>query len=638
MSAVLVRLCRTPLRDVVRGRITGRLDLEAMIEAAELPDPLPQLVRDVTRRTRLTRLEKVTVAEELAGHFRDGLNQGGSPGELARDFGDPVQAARLIGRAKRRNRPLAYRVTVRSMQSACGLIGVVLLLYGIAAIRFFAGTPNPTVDYLALLNAETLAAPPEDRAWPQYRAALLSLGRSPEKIYTRTPRPGEPGWQVVEDYLFANRPALDRIRAAAARPVLGYEAGFAIAAEDAELWPVMAARTMPATRPTVYGIGLPHLTELRMLLPLIVDDTRRAAFRGESEAALAGIEAMLSMGEQVRRSDFALSHWVGMAMFTRAVMTVSELLSDYPDLFSDGQLTALAHRLGGMAGGRPIHTSLEGERYAFADVVQHAFTDNGRGDGHLTWDGLKLWLFWDDPTKPPEPVAMAAGPAVGLFGVSRARLVDKYDELLAMVHAEARVPLWKRGKSAVEAEAYRIQSSVAESARYFPIGLLMPSLTKAGVRAEMLTQRRDATLVAIALQLYRRQHGQWPSELDALVPLFLPVVPRDRFDGGPIKYMMRDGNPVVYVVGTDRDDDWGRTPPPPDSNKSMRWLPRDEFEHVVAGRLVPNHAVFDGDAVLWPPADPYPLGPPDKTGWIYLFTLNRQRGAGQLTTTKPANP
>ena len=108
------RLCRTPMRDVVRARLTGRLDMDAMITAAELPDPLPQLVRDVVRRTRLYRLEKVVVAEELVGHFRDGLIEGAPADELARDFGDPVQAARLIGRAKRRNRPLAYRVSTRS--------------------------------------------------------------------------------------------------------------------------------------------------------------------------------------------------------------------------------------------------------------------------------------------------------------------------------------------------------------------------------------------------------------------------------------------------------------------------------------------------------------------------------------------
>ena len=121
------RLCRTPLRDVVRGRLTGRLDVEVLIAAAALPDPLPQLVRDVVRRTRLHRLEKVAVAEELVGHFRDGLNEGRPAGELAREFGAPVPAARLIGRAKRRNRSLAYRATVRSMQAACCLVGVVLL-------------------------------------------------------------------------------------------------------------------------------------------------------------------------------------------------------------------------------------------------------------------------------------------------------------------------------------------------------------------------------------------------------------------------------------------------------------------------------------------------------------------------------
>jgi len=120
-------------------------------------------------------VRKATVAEELLSHFRDGLNQGGSPGELVRDFRDSVQAARLIGRAKRRNRPLAYRASVRSMQAACGLMGLILLLYGIAAIRFFAGRPNPAVDFFQWLNAATLAARPADRAWPEYRAAILSL-------------------------------------------------------------------------------------------------------------------------------------------------------------------------------------------------------------------------------------------------------------------------------------------------------------------------------------------------------------------------------------------------------------------------------------------------------------------------------
>ena len=381
------RLRLTPLRDLVRGRLTGRLDLDAVIAAAELPASLSHLVRDVIRRTRLFRLEKIAVAQELAGHFRDGLDQGVSPGELARDFGDPVLAARLIRRAKRRNRPLAWRATVRSLQAAWGLFGIVIVLYGIAALRFFAGSPNPNVDFLSQVNAATLAAPTADRAWPEYRAAILALKRPPELSYRRTPRPGEPGWEVVEKYLAGNRTALEHIRAGAARPVLGYEIGFAIAARDVELWPRQAGIVVPANNQIMFGILLPHLGEMRRLTMLMVDDARRAAARGEPDTALADIETVLSMSGQVLESGFILNDLVALSMFTRCIDVVGELLHEYPDLFSDEQLTTLAHRLGGLAGGAPMRVSMEGARVSSADLVPHSCTHTGRGHGHPPWDG-----------------------------------------------------------------------------------------------------------------------------------------------------------------------------------------------------------------------------------------------------------
>jgi hypothetical protein len=459
-----------------------------------------------------------------------------------------------------------------------------------------------------------LAAPPGDRAWPEYRAAILSLQRPPKLSSRRIPRPGEPGWEVVEAYLVGSRSALERIRAGAARPVLGYEIGFAIAPHDSELWPDRAGMAKPPKRPPLWGVLMPHLAEMRHLTPFMVDDTRRAAFHGEPETALANIEAMMLMAEQLLDSGFVLNDFVALAAFTDAVLVAGELVGDYPDLFSDEQLIALAHRLGGSV----FRVSIAGERFAFADVVQHAYTDNGRGDGHLTWDGLKLCLNWLDVSKPPDGLAMAAGPAIGVFGASRAELVDKYDQLLAMVEADAMLPLWKRGTSLAEAEINRIKSSVTESVRFLPIALLMPALGEIGVRAELLTQRRDATLVAIALQLYRRRHGEWPTELDALVPLLLPRVPPDRFDGGPMKYVLRNGDPVLYVVGTDRDDDGGRTTPPPNTERARRWLPLEDLE-VAAG----SNSVTDGDWVLWPPAEPSPLVPPVPASPIYWFHLNR---------------
>jgi hypothetical protein len=44
------------------------------------------------------------------------------------------------------------------------------------------------------------------------------------------------------------------------------------------------------------------------------------------------------------------------------------------------------------------------------------------------------------------------------------------------------------------------------------------------------------------------------------VPDLLPAVPPDRYDGKPLRYQLVDGKPLVYSIGSDRDDDAGRAP------------------------------------------------------------------------------
>ena len=78
----LRRLRFTPLTDLLRGRLSGRLDVRARIDATGLPAPALALVRRVVRRTRLWRAEKVDVAAELAAHFADGLEAGATVDEL----------------------------------------------------------------------------------------------------------------------------------------------------------------------------------------------------------------------------------------------------------------------------------------------------------------------------------------------------------------------------------------------------------------------------------------------------------------------------------------------------------------------------------------------------------------------------
>ena len=177
------------MRDLLRGRITGRLDWRAKIRAAGLPEAAERVVLQVVTRTRLWRAEKVEVAAELIAHFTDAIDAGAAADEVARSFGDPKRAAKLIGRAKRRGRSLAWR----ALHVVRWINVWLLVLYGALAVRFFIGRATPTVDYVAQLNAAALRTPEDQRAWPIYRRAILAM-RNP------TPRSRLEYWPKVLNY------------------------------------------------------------------------------------------------------------------------------------------------------------------------------------------------------------------------------------------------------------------------------------------------------------------------------------------------------------------------------------------------------------------------------------------------------
>jgi hypothetical protein len=84
-----------------------------------------------------------------------------------------------------------------------------------------------------------------------------------------------------------------------------------------------------------------------------------------------------------------------------------------------------------------------------------------------------------------------------------------------------------------------------------------------------------------------------------LTPQYLPAVPPDRYDGKPLKYRIVEGQPVLYSVGVDRDDDGGRVPER-GNWQAENWQPPSVIaEWKAAG----SPHLPDGDWVLWPPVD-----------------------------------
>ena len=130
-------------------------------------------------------------------------------------------------------------------------------------------------------------------------------------------------------------------------------------------------------------------------------------------------------------------------------------------------------------------------------------------------------------------------------------------------------------------------TGVFSSLELFPLPLMMPSLDATIMSSHQSRVRFDLVRLVVALQLHRIDTGAWPDTLQALVPGEISVVPRDPYDGEPLRYRLVEGGPMVWSVGPDRIDQSGVTSP---ELGGARWLVprRDSFP------------IPDGDLVLWP--------------------------------------
>ncbi|HEX8325375.1 MAG TPA: hypothetical protein VF595_15845 [Tepidisphaeraceae bacterium] len=627
----LHRLRYTPLRDLLRGRASGRLDWRNRIAESGLPPAVRSAVARIVRSMRLSRGEKCDVATELIAHFADGLNAGVDADTLVRDFGDERTTARLIRRAKWRQRPLVWQAWTYALRAAA----VLAAIYAVLFVRFLIGRPAVSVDYVARLNASTESVAADDRAWPLYRQAILSLGlaasRRDPTLFERVNEteggdsgyiqiidatPADPaGWRTLTAWLDAHQDGLAVVRKAAARPEVGFILGPSGSALDPELgW--TAASTAPADDPGggVIAVLVPHLTPKRHMVNLLTADARYALEQNRVDRWPDDIEAILNMGDQ-RDTPMAISQIVAVGHYEVAFQEVAAVLRTKPHLLSDRQLIALAHRISRVGGDTAASlfspNRLAAERMMIYDLVQRTFTDDGHGDGRITRAGLqKLAQFFGPAIKSYRDVDiylplfgietydLMEESATSLTVASRRELLDAYDRLMDETEADLTVP---RRELAPDSDPERLSRRSFADRRHdlwvdkklWPLSGLIPGYERIAVTAERLLGTRDGLVVAIALELHRRRHGQYPATLEAMTPTLLPRVPLDRIDGRPVRYRLIDGRPVVYSVGDDGDDDAARRPVDRNGNADLygaaQW----------PGATHPKQPVTEGDWVLF---------------------------------------
>lgn len=114
--------------------------------------------------------------------------------------------------------------------------------------------------------------------------------------------------------------------------------------------------------------------------------------------------------------------------------------------------------------------------------------------------------------------------------------------------------------------------------------MIIPTLNSTVERFATTEAQQELILTAIALRRYQLDHNQTlPPDLSALVPQYLPNLPRDPFDGKTLRYSVTAGGYLLYSIGLNSTDDGGSPDPLP-------------------GRK--SRSIYDRKDIVWPQPAP----------------------------------
>jgi hypothetical protein len=343
-------------------------------------------------------------------------------------------------------------------------------------------------------------------------------------LFPATPRPQSPAADVLLALSkFDSR--VEELRAAGHLP----ESRF----------PLEYDRELPA------AMLLPHLASLKSTAQLLQLRALAELQNGESQKALADARLLVRVAESVRTEPILISQLVRIAILQTALQPVYEGLAGHR--WSDAQLAELDALLAPVDFLTGYRTAMRGE-IVFMQIGSIQY-QRRHPERMFTWDDAERG-------KPAAAAQLLRLIPSGWYYQNQYRCVRTMDEyFLPAVDARQRTvspALVREAEQVLEAETSRTTPyNVMEK-------MLIPALSKAAMKFGYAQSATDLARTAVALERYRLAHGSLPESLDALVPQFMPSVPRDVIGGGPLKYRREaDGQFVLYSIGWNATDDGG---------------------------------------------------------------------------------
>ncbi len=479
---------------------------------------------------------------------------------------------------------------------------------------------HPVVDrnYSHELMSSWSATPMEDRGIDLFRDAVASFPRVQvdgelgiDWIAMKYPRcePNDADWPSFVRGMERRQRSLELIRHAMDKPVLGIPLRWGSdptlvvggTPEDDD-GPVSLA---DRENPPVLAILMPYTGTCRNFARALAADCWLAAgldtlsTEEKRSRILGDLRAMLGLSRALRESTMAILDLVSIAILSLHDQLLRDLIDAHPAMLDDAALAEIAGRLATLRWPEDLSARIEGETALFEDNIQRTYSLTTSGDGYLCRDGYSMRFIFAGQ----EPEALLPAQAARLSWAALVRLPTRRQELdawhsIAEGYAtDLRSVPWTRTRLEAGARRDQIAEEWKGSGRSEPLAIVHPNrFASAFASSERARLDRDATLLVIALERFRLANGRWPREQGEIAPFLGEHPPIDPFDGKPLRFVLRDGRPIIYSIGADRKDDGGTPAGDEKANrKAGDWFPPEERDRAP-----------QGDCVLWsaPTMDP----------------------------------
>jgi tetratricopeptide (TPR) repeat protein len=534
---------------------------------------------------RYRRKVRADVAAELAAHFEDALKDCKTNEErnqratrLIADFGDVKLLGVLLRRAKKRCRPLWRTVVARTFQA----IGTLILCFVLYCVYISLGEPTISINYIE--QATRLARPVVDEglnAAPLYQKAIDAYRKEPKiqierefawSQFSRTSkyRPKGPSQKIVrtvdllegisdknwigdlseeelsllKQWIVSNTEAVEYFRQAAEKPYCWWH--------------------RRAKDNIVIAALMPELNGIRKLSQLTFWHAQLKAYEGDTEAAVKDILACYRTGTHFKGPRSLIEQIVGIAVQAIAVKNAFVILNNQQ--MDDLLLKRFQDKLE-ILSDKDFHTiDYTVERFMGLDFIQRCYTDNGSGSGHLIPGRVREYLkLIEQDDSENELAEYASSLAISLVSANRDQMTREFEKCYAAAQRWAQKTPWQLKKENVDAEMGMREWLDSRYARYWPVRVLAPAVTRVSELSYRARAQIEALITTIAVMRYRRAHGDYPESLDRLLEAdLLKKLPMDPYSAKPLVYKRTADGFVLYSLGADFDDDgglhsnWGR--------------------------------------------------------------------------------